>query len=399
MSRRINVLELRSVTGAGGGPEKTILVGAEQANRERFNVTVCYIRDARDGAYQIDNRAGAMAVDYVEITERHSFDRTVWPRLAALVRDRGIDIVHAHEYKTDLLALLLARQRGIVPLATAHGWTGQSARERLIYYPLDKRLLARYPHVLAVSSDIKHTLVRHGARPERITVVLNSIDPRTFRRDRRQEAAARVALGLTTRHAVVGAVGRLERQKRFDLLLEAFAALLPRRPELRLAVVGDGSLRDELASVARSLGVSDACVFAGHQNDIVWIHHAFDLFVQSSEYEGTPNAVLEAMAMETPIVATDVGGTNELIAPDVHGLIVPPHDVPALTTAMEAALDDPAAARARSDAARRRVEIELSFDARTRRLEEVYERLLSGSGPRHTAASPSEIETVRSPHA
>jgi glycosyltransferase involved in cell wall biosynthesis len=145
---------------------------------------------------------------------------------------------------------------------------------------------------------------------------------------------------------------------------------------------------------AELLGVAGRCLFTGHRTDIAQLHHAFDLFVQSSEYEGTPNAVLEAMAMETPIVATDVGGTRELVAPDVHGLIVPSHDVPELTRAMEAALDHPAAARTRSEAARRRVETELSFDARTRRLEEVYESLLSDFGRTPAAKSASGARSL-----
>src|SRR5579872_6172619 len=105
MSRPIRVLELRSVRGTGGGPEKTILLGAKRTDRRRFAVTVCYLRDRRDDAFAVANRAEVRDVDYVEIPERHSFDPSVWPALRKLVRERRIDIVHAHEYKSDLLAL------------------------------------------------------------------------------------------------------------------------------------------------------------------------------------------------------------------------------------------------------------------------------------------------------
>ena len=118
-----------------------------------------------------------------------------------------------------------------------------------------------------------------------------------------------------------------------------------------------------------------ACLLAGHRLDIADLHQAFDLFVQSSEYEGTPNAVLEAMAMGTPIVATDVGGTGELAVDGVHGILVPPHDVGALRGAIERVTADPEGARMRAISARRRIETELSFQARTRRLEHLYEQL------------------------
>ena len=108
----------------------------------RFAVTVCYLRDARDPVFSIDAKAGGLPVDYVEIIEAHSFDPSIWPRSGRLVRDRGIDIVHAHDYKTDLLAWLLAKFESVTPLSTAHGWTGHSRRERWLYYPLDKRVLA-----------------------------------------------------------------------------------------------------------------------------------------------------------------------------------------------------------------------------------------------------------------
>jgi glycosyltransferase involved in cell wall biosynthesis len=242
------------------------------------------------------------------VHERHSLDPGVWPALKRLVAEARIDIVHAHEYKTDLLAWLLARRTGIAPLSTAHGWTGQSARERLVYYPADKRLLARFPRVIAVSTEIRDELVRHGARPDRITVILNAIDPSQFRRVADKHRLPRTQLGIAPDEVVAGAVGRLERQKRFDLLIEAVAALAPAWPRLRLVIAGDGSLRGALQAQVDRLGLAGICRFLGHRTDVTDLHHAFDLFVQSSEYEGTPNAVLEAMAMETPLVATDAGG-------------------------------------------------------------------------------------------
>jgi glycosyltransferase involved in cell wall biosynthesis len=108
------------------------------------------------------------------------------------------------------------------------------------------------------------------------------------------------------------------------------------------------------------------------------LHHAFDLFVQSSEYEGTPNAVLEAMAMETPVVASDAGGTREVARPGVDALVVPVRDVGALSRAIHEALGDPATARTRAVSARRRIEHELSFEVRTRRLELIYADLAAG---------------------
>jgi glycosyltransferase involved in cell wall biosynthesis len=375
MRAPIRVLELRSVRGTGGGPEKTILYGAARADAHRFAVTVCYLRDARDDVFGIDARARDLPIDYVEIPERHSFDPRVWPRLLQTMRERRIDIVHAHEYKTDAYALALARAAGAKPLATAHGWTGHSARERRFYYPVDRQLLRWYPRVIAVSSEIRDTLARSGVRADRIVTLPNGIDAAAFRRDRRAEAAVRAELGIEADGVAIGSVGRLEPQKRFDILIDAVAALrLERR--VQLFIVGDGSQREQLEQHARARGIQAACHLLGHRADIARLHHAFDVYVQSSDYEGTPNTVLEAMALETPIVTTSAGGTRDVVRDGVDGLIVPCGDAAAIARAIERTLGDPGCARARVAAARRRVERELSFDHRTRTLEQIYERLV-----------------------
>lgn len=372
----VRVLELRSVRGTGGGPEKTILMGAAMADPARARVTVCYLRDQRDTVFGMDQRATQAGVDYVEIGERHSFDPTVWPRLRRLVTDRGIDLVHAHDYKTDILALLLAKSTGIAALSTVHGWTGHSTRERLCYYPADKKVLSRFSRLIAVSSEIGRELTRYGADPARITTVLNGIDPRQFRRDESMVRSARAALALGPDDVAIGAVGRLEPQKRFDLLLEAFAVVHARRPKTRLFIVGDGSQRDPLDAQIHALGLTKSCTLVGHTNDVRPSYHAFDLFVQSSDYEGTPNTVLEAMALETPIVATDAGGTAELVHDGVHGRIVPVGRVDRLIHAMQEALADTGTARKMADRARVRVEGELSFEARVRKVEGIYAEMM-----------------------
>jgi glycosyltransferase involved in cell wall biosynthesis len=375
-SRPARVLELRSVRGTGGGPEKTILMGAAMADPHHAHVTVCYLRDQRDSVFAIDARARHAQVDYVEVLERHSFDPQVWPQLRRLIADRQIDLIHAHDYKTNLLALLLAKKCGVTALSTVHGWTGHSARERYCYYPADKFVLARFPRLIAVSSDIARELIEHGAPPARVNTVLNAIDHRQFRRDPAAVAPARLALSLAPDQIAIGAVGRLEPQKRFDLLLEAFAVLQLQNPKLRLVIAGDGSLRKALEDQRQALGLQNSVTLTGHITDVMALHHALDLFVQSSDYEGTPNSVLEAMAMETPIVATEAGGTAELIFDGEHGRVIPIGRVDRLISGMQAALADPVTTRTMADRARRRVEGELSFESRVRKVEGIYQEVL-----------------------
>ena len=372
----LRILELRSVRGTGGGPEKTILLGAAMSDPRRYQVTVCYLRDERDRIFGVDQRAAHAGVDYVEVPERHSFDPGVWPRLRRLIHQRSIDLIHSHDYKTNALALLLSRASAVTALSTVHGWTGHSFRERWCYYPADKRVLARFPRVVAVSSEIGRELVNHGADPARVTVVLNGIDHRRFRRDPDRIADARAALGAAPGDFVIGAVGRLEPQKRFDVLLEVFAAIAGRFPRARLFIVGDGSQRQALDAQVKALGLTGSCRLVGHTDDVVPAYHAFDLLVQSSDYEGTPNAVLEAMAFEVPIVATAAGGTAEIVRDGVDGRIVPVGRADLLIDNVVRALEDPAATTAMAQQARARVEGELSFETRVRRIERIYSEMV-----------------------
>jgi polysaccharide biosynthesis protein PslH len=379
------ILELRAAEEAGGGPEKTILEGAAIADA-RFDVSVCYVARESADASPIADRAASLGIDFIRLRQRALFDLAGWRMLRDYVRDRGIDLVHAHDYKSNFLALALRRALGVKILSTAHGWTGDSRRERLVYYPLDRWFLRRFPEVIAVSSEIADRLRRSGVSSDRITVLPNGVDAERFRFQPALRESIRRQLGIAPDDFVLGSVGRLARQKRFDLLLEAFAQLLPERPQLRLLIAGEGSQRAELQARLQAghtamrpgpcRGLAERVTLLGNRSDIIPIYHAFDGFVQSSDYEGTPNVILEAMALEIPLVATSAGGTTDVLRPDVDALVIPCGSVDGLVEGIGRLLDDPEAARKRARAARQRIETELSFARRTRRMETLYQRLL-----------------------
>jgi glycosyltransferase involved in cell wall biosynthesis len=330
-------------------------------------------------------RAVELGVDYVEVLERHSFDPGIWHALRALIRERRIDIVHAHEHKTDLLALLLARAERVIPLATAHGWSGLTAKER-VYYFFDRHLLARYPVVVTVSEPIRRALVAHGARPADTRRIPNGIDHHHFKRDEASRRRMRAALGIDDSTVVIGGVGRLEQVKRFDLLMSAMTRL-PAQPRTLLVLAGDGSCRPALEAHRDALGLGDRVRMLGHRDDALDIHQALDVYAQSSDSEGIPNVVLEAMAVETPVVATDVGGTREIIDDGVHGLLVPAADPGALARAITETIVNRDATATRVRAARGRIELELSFDSRNRALEAIYVELMRRFASRRQAVA------------
>jgi glycosyltransferase involved in cell wall biosynthesis len=362
--------------GVGGGPEKTILLGASKANPDEFCVTVCYIRDARDKQFNVSSRAHTIGVDYVEILERHSFDVRILRQLSELIRARSIDLIHSHDYKTDFLALLIAFRGRVIPVATVHGWIRNSWRERC-YYVADRWLLRWFPVVIAVSGHIRDTLIEAGVQADRVVAIPNGVDHVSYRPAAGVRERVRSELGLGLGTIVLGAVGRLEPEKRFDLLLRLAAEL--KAANIVVVIAGEGSMRPSLISQAASLGLTPRLLLLGQRMDVRDLLQAFDVYVQTSDTEGIPNAVLEAMATETPVVATNVGGTSELIEDGTHGLLVPRGDVAALTAAVSAVLDDPVLTRRRVAAARDRIERQLSFDTRMRRVEAIYSDLYQNS--------------------
>jgi glycosyltransferase involved in cell wall biosynthesis len=372
----VRVLELRSVRGTGGGPEKTILLSAAQHAATVVTVTVCYIRDARDDRFFVDATARNLGVNYVEVIERHSFDWRTWGKLKRLIRNERIQIVHSHDYKTDLLGLMLGRATAAVPMATAHGWIRNSPRERA-YAHFDKKLLARFPLVIAVSEPIRQELLSHGANPARVRRIKNGIDHIAFKHIAGLRERARDSLEIPADAIVIGAVGRLEPEKGFDLLLRA-VAILDSTPKPWVVIAGEGSQRQALQALAVELGLSNRVRLLGHRSDTLSIHHAFDVYAQTSRTEGIPNAVLEAMAVGTPVVATNVGGTYELITDGIHGLLVPPDDPGAIASALSESITHQATAKGRAVEARDRIESELSFASRLSTLEHLYAELLDG---------------------
>ena len=160
-------------------------------------------------------------------------------------------------------------------------------------------------------------------------------------------------------------------------MIEAFAELKGRHPSLHLLIAGRGSLQAALQAQIERSGVAHSCRLLGHYADVPRLHHALDMLVQSSDYEGTPNAVLEAMAMQTPIVATDAGGTSELVESGVHGAVVPTGSAQILASAVEGLIADPRHRQEMRRAARERVEGPLSFAFRIESVERIYHDLVA----------------------
>ncbi len=387
MSRKkINILELRSCRGGGGGPEKTILFSALEADHESFNVTIVYLKSQNDPDFDLDERARKLGVEsFITIDERSKFDIGALQRLLQILREKQIDVLHAHCYKSDLYGLILKRFHTMKLVTTAHGplatfqffWASKNWRVRYLYDQLDLRILRHFEAVIMVSDTMRGIISRHGVDPRRMIWVRNAIDSKYFRRSASPDAGFREGLGIPSDAVVVGAVGRLNGEKDYPNFLGAAKLLLQQRPDIYFVIAGKGELDADLRRMVEEMGLKDRVVFLGHFHDVRKVFELMNVYVLSSTREGLPNTVLEAMAMEVPIVSTDVDGVKEAVTDQMEAILVPARDAAKLAQGIEAMLDDTDKRTRLVRNARRKVEEEFSFAHRTRTVEEIYRRVVT----------------------
>jgi len=306
----------------------------------------------------------------------------IW-RLARLCRQRRVAIWHGHDYKSNALGLLIRRLWRMRLVTTLHGWTNLSGRVPL-YVRIDKWCLPRYEAAICVSEDLVAQCHALGLPANRVHLVHNAIDTRDYAR-RRPPSEAKRAWGLDEDALLVGAVGRLSEEKGFDLLIRAVHRLRQQGLPVVLWIAGEGPARPALERLIGELGAATYVRLLGHLADPRGLYEALDLFVLSSYREGLPNVVLEAMALQAPVLATRVAGVPSLVEDGRSGLIVPPGDLPALVRAMERLLADPALRLSLAEEARRRVQTHFSFDRRMAKVAQIYDRLLA-----RPSASPAD---------
>jgi glycosyltransferase involved in cell wall biosynthesis/protein-tyrosine-phosphatase len=298
-----------------------------------------------------------LGVPVTVIDERTNGPLAILAALTRYLRARPVDVVHTHRGKDTVLGALAARLAGVRGLVrTVHGhrepMRGWDRVKFGAYEALDTwtlRCLA--DRVVAVSRRLASSLDDGGYGPATVVHIPNGVDAARIRSSRPREEVRR-ALGIDPADSLIGIVGRLSPVKGHALFLRAARRILDEAPRARFVIVGDGPLRAELERTARDLGVAAACVFAGARMDVYDLVGAMDVFVLSSLHEGAPMALLEAMALGTPVVATAVGGVPEILTQGTTGLLVGGQDANGLATACLELLRDPERARAMATRAR-----------------------------------------------
>ena len=337
--RVMAMMECYSITG----PAKNLL---EFARRARPAVDLSIVAFQRlDSPTAFIDAAARAGIPVDVIAERRRFDPRVPAQLRAALARRNPHIVQSHNSKSHLLARMLRLARSRPWVAFHHGYTDRDLLDRL-YNRVGGWALRGASHVVTVCGPFSLELQRRGVPAARISVRHNMVGPFIPPSGAEVEETKR-RLGLPPEAKILLAAGRLSREKGHADLVEAAAILRRLAPSLsfRLVLAGDGPERDAIRRRIDALGLGAEVALAGHQAVMTPFYAMADAAILPSHREGSPNALLEAMAAGLPVVATSVGGVPEIAAHRVNALLVPPGDPQAMAAAVAEVLRDGVLAR------------------------------------------------------
>lgn len=304
--------------------------------------------------------------------------------LASFLGQISAGIVHTHSSKAGVIGRLAARRSGIAAVVhTVHGWSFNDTQPALVAatYQGIERFMAKRSNALVVVSrtDLEIGVAARIGRPEQYHLIRSGIPLKSpAKLDR---TAIRSEFGWGDGDVIVVSVGRLEPQKDPVGLVDAFASAHARDPRLRLALVGDGGLRESASNNARCRGILDRVDLLGLRYDVADLLAAADVFALASRWEGLPRAVLEATRAGIPVVTTDVGGVREIIEDGVSGRVVPVGDPAAFAAALIETVADPTRARRWAVTAATRL-AEFSEERMVADTAALYEDLQTAADPR-----------------
>jgi len=322
---------------------------------------------------------------------RPASDLAVLWRLMRLMRSFRPQIVHTHTAKAGFVGRVAARLAGVpVVVHTFHGHVlhGYFGPTKTALFRFLERGAGRMSDALvAVSDGVKRDLVAHGVAPaERIRVIPLGLELVPLA-EPLPRGALRRAAGFADAAPLVGLVGRLVPIKDVPTFLGAAARIGERRPDVRFAIVGDGEERGRIELERERLGLTNTVALPGWKRDMRDVYGDLGVVVNCSLNEGTPVALIEALAAGRPVVATRVGGTPDLLAGGAHGLLVPPRDPDALAAAILDVLDRPDAARQRTQAGQRHVLASHSVERLVADIDALYRELLAMKGVAASAST------------
>ncbi|MFO0817184.1 MAG: glycosyltransferase [Pirellulales bacterium] len=351
------------------GAEKQLTLLATRLPRHLFEVHVCTL--TRGGPLETVLRDAGIPVTH--IGKRWKVDPAAFLRLQSYLRKLQPDIVHTWLFAANSYGRVAARRVG-VPVIVG-GERCVDPWKRWHELAIDRRLARSSQRIVTNSSGVRDFYERRGLPADKFTVIPNGIEPRAVTTPRRSRAELLAELDLPADARLIGAVGRLWPQKRYQDLIWATELLSWACPQSRFVIVGDGPQRWRLERYARQVKIDQNVRFLGERDDVEELLPHFDCFWLASGYEGQSNALMEAMLAGLPVVVSDIPGNRDLVIPGESGFIVSVGDSGEFARKARVLLDDSELARKTGQAARQRMLSEFSVEKMVARHVLLYQEL------------------------
>lgn len=310
-------------------------------------------------------------------------------QLANLIQQHQYDLIHVHTPIAAVLGRIAAKLAGVKRIVyTAHGFPfhdQSSASQYRFYFTVEKLCAPLTDLILTQSYEDFITAQKSGlCPPKKVRYLGNGVDIEQFNRNRLQPSNQKIreSLGIPDGKLIIGTVGRLSRKKGSGYLIEATAKLIPQFPNLHTLIIGGELSTDpepfqaEIVEQIRTLGIENHVTLTGYRDDIPELLSLLDIFtLPTFTHEGLPRSILEAMAMNLAVVATNIRGCREAVIDQETGLIVPPQDSEKLAEALGKLLSNPELRQQYGQAGRQRIEAEYDERFVFKRLGEYYQEL------------------------
>lgn len=372
----MNIKVLHIVYALAHGGIENGLVNLVNKMSKEFSHVICSLTTSTNFKERIKNRN----VKIIELNKKSGNDLFIPFKIGKIIKEEKVDIVHSRGWPTLVEGFLGAKLNRKPFIFGFHGKTYEEATESLKKRRiLAQKLLIKFTKkVIILSPSLKESYLKELNIKDNsnFCVIRNGVDIERFnlsidKNKKREE------LSIKPEDYLIGTVGRIDQVKDHSTLLKGFAMLIKEIPNLKLCIIGDGPYKNVILEESKKLGIKEKVIFLGMREDIPELLKIIDLYVQTSIYEGISNTLLEAIASKVPVIATNVGGTPDIIIDNQTGLLIPPKEPYKIKEAVLKLYNNYELRNKFVEAGFKKIEEEFSINSMIKNYEKLYIDLLN----------------------
>ncbi len=367
---KIKILHIVKSLGRGGA-EMLLQETLKEHNKEKFEFHFIYFLPWKNQMVEGLNNAGGKVNNFS--AKNNLLIIFQIRKIIKYIKENKIEIVHCHLPWAGFVGRFIHKLIGIPVIYSEHN---VQERYHIITKTLNKLTFNWQTRVIAVSNDVAVSIANiiHPKIP--VTTILNGVNTDYFQRDNKLRIKKRKELDILDDEILIGNIAVFRFQKRIKEWIDLFKMIHSKYPKVKACIVGDGILKEEIMVHLREANMEGKIIFPGLQTDVLPWMSAMDIFMMTSEFEGLPIALLEAMSMGCAIVSTNAGGIKELIRDQEDGLLKPVEDWQSLIDPLDFLITHPAEIIKFGSKARLRVQQSFSIKAMVQQLEKIYTDIL-----------------------